>query len=70
MSPMQNCSNRNTAHYFDQDDLDSALMQGGLALDVLSNAATPLNVEIEFRHTPCARVLTVSGDPTRVARGS
>jgi AraC-like DNA-binding protein len=67
---MQNCSNRNTAHYFDQDDLDSALMQGGLALDVLSNAATPLNVEIEFRHTPCARVLTVSGDPMRVARGS
>jgi AraC-like DNA-binding protein len=59
-----------TAHYRDQDNLDSELTQGGLALDVLSNALAPLNVEIRFRHTPCARVLSVSGDPVRVARGS
>jgi AraC-like DNA-binding protein len=59
-----------TAHYRDQDDLDGALTQGGLALNVLSNAATPLNIEIGFRYTPCARVLRVSGDPARVARGS
>jgi AraC-like DNA-binding protein len=39
-------------------------------LDVLSNASTPLNVEIGFMHTPCARVMSVSGDPARVARGS
>ncbi len=67
---MPSCNNRTTAHYFDQDDLDSALRQGGIALDVLSDATNPLNVEIGFRHTACARVLTVSGDPTRVARGS
>lgn len=67
---MPSCNNRTTAHYFDQDDLDSALTQGGLALDVLSNVATPLNVEMEFRHTPYARVLSVSGEPVRVARGS
>ena len=67
---MPNCNNLIQAHYSDQDDLDSALTQGGLALDVLSNAATPLNVEIEFRYTPCARVLSVSGEPVRVARGS
>lgn len=58
------------AHYYDQDDLDSALSQGGLALDVLSNAASPLDVEIGFRHTPSARILSVSGEPVRVARGS
>jgi hypothetical protein len=67
---MQNCNNRTTAHYFYQDDLDSALKQGGLALDVISTAATPLKVEIEFRHPPCARVLSVSGEPVRVARGT
>jgi hypothetical protein len=53
--PIRN--NRANARYCDRDDLDSALTQGGLALDVLSNAATPLNVEIGFRHTPSARVL-------------
>jgi AraC-like DNA-binding protein len=66
---MPSWNNRITTHYRDQDDLDSALTQGGLALDVLSNTATPLNVEIGFRYTPCARVLSVSGDPVRVARG-
>jgi AraC-like DNA-binding protein len=63
-------NDRITAHYRDLNNLDSGLTQGGLALDVLSNASTPLNVEIGFRHTPCARVLSVSGDPVRVARGS
>ena len=67
---MPSCNNFFTARYRDQDDLDVALTQGGLALDVLSNAATPLNVEIGFRHTPCARALNVLGDPARVARGS
>jgi AraC-like DNA-binding protein len=67
---MPSCNNLITAHYRNQDDLDVALTQGGLALDVLSNAAAPLNVEIGFRHTACARVLGVSGDPVRVARGS
>jgi AraC family transcriptional activator of tynA and feaB len=66
---MPSCNNFITARYRDQDDLDLALTQGGLALDVLSNAATPLNVEIGFRHTPCARALNVLGDPARVARG-
>jgi AraC-like DNA-binding protein len=61
---------RLTTHYRDQDNLDSALIQGGLALDVLSNESTQLNVEIGFRHTPSARVLSVLGDPARVARGS
>jgi AraC-like DNA-binding protein len=63
-------SDRTTAHYRDLNNLDSALARGGLALDVLSNASTPLNVEIGFRHTPCGRVLSVSGDPVRVARGA
>lgn len=63
-------NDRITAHYRDLSNLDSGLIQGGLALDVISNASTPLNVEIGFRHTPCARVLSVSGDPVRVARGS
>jgi AraC-like DNA-binding protein len=65
--PIRN--NRANARYCDRDDLDSALTQGGLALDVLSNAATPLNVEIGFRHTPSARVLSIAGYPARVARG-
>jgi AraC-like DNA-binding protein len=67
---MPNCNNRITARYRDHDDLDGALTQGGLALNVLSNAASPLNVEIGFRHTPCARVVSVSGDPAGIARGS
>jgi AraC-like DNA-binding protein len=67
---MPGCNNFITARYRDQDDLDVALTQGRLALDVLSNAATPLNVEIGFRDTPYARALNVSGDPARVARGS
>jgi AraC-like DNA-binding protein len=68
---MPSCNNFfTTAHYSDKDDLDGALTQGGVALNVLSNAAAPLNVDIGFRHTPCARVLRVSGDPVRVARGS
>jgi hypothetical protein len=67
---MSDCNYLAQAHYYDQDDLDSALTQSGLALDVLSNAATPLNVEIRFRHTPCARVLSASGEPVSVARGS
>jgi hypothetical protein len=61
---------RTTAHYCDDDHLGRALTQGGLALNVLSNPSTPLNVEIGFRHTPCARVVSISGDPARVARGS
>jgi hypothetical protein len=67
---MPSCNNFVTAQYRDQDELDVALRQGGLALDVLSNAATPLNVDIGFRHTSCARALSVTGDPARVARGS
>jgi AraC-like DNA-binding protein len=67
---MPGCNNLITAQYRDQDELDVALRQGGLALDVRSNSAAPLNVEIGFRHTPCARALNVLGDPARVARGS
>jgi AraC family transcriptional regulator, positive regulator of tynA and feaB len=66
---MPRWNNHTTAYYCDQSDLDGALTQGGLALDVLSNAATPLNVEIGFRHTPSARVLSIAGYPARVARG-
>jgi methylphosphotriester-DNA--protein-cysteine methyltransferase len=34
-----------------------------------SNAASPLNVEIGFRNTESARILSVWGDPARVFRG-
>lgn len=67
---MPDCNDLTQGHYHDQDDLDSALTRGGLALDVLSNAASPLDVEIGFRHTPSARLLSVSGEPVRVTRGS
>jgi AraC-like DNA-binding protein len=67
---MRTPNNCGTAHYSDHDALDSALTEGGVALDVLPNAANRLNVEIGFRHTECARILRVSGDPTRVVRGS
>ena len=66
---MQSSNSYITAHYCDKDDLDSALTKIGLALDVPSDVATPLNVEIGFRPTQCARVLSVSGDPLRVVRG-
>jgi AraC-like DNA-binding protein len=58
------------AHYRDQDCLDDALTQGGLSLDIHSSAAAPLNVEIGLRQLQCARAVNVSGDPTRVCRGS
>jgi hypothetical protein len=58
-----------TAHYSDLDSLDSALATAGVALNVFSNAANPLNVEIGFRHTESARILSVWGDPARVVRG-
>jgi AraC-like DNA-binding protein len=62
--------NGGAAHYSDRDSLDSALSKGGVALNVFSNAANPLNIEIGFRHTEPARILSVSGDPARVVRGS
>jgi hypothetical protein len=57
-------------NYRDRDFLDSDLAKGGVALDVVSNADGPLNVEIGFRNAESARVLSVSGDPVRVVRGS
>jgi hypothetical protein len=44
---MPSCNNLITAHYRDQDDLEVAYRQGGIALDFLSNAAAPLNELIE-----------------------
>lgn len=64
VSALSQLCDRTTAHYCDQDELDSALTKGGLALEVFSNAANPLNVDIGFKHTDCARILTGLGSPS------
>jgi AraC-like DNA-binding protein len=48
--------------------LDSALTQGRLFVNVLSNKATPLNVDLGIRHLASACAVNMSGDPVRLVR--
>jgi AraC-like DNA-binding protein len=53
----------------DHDHLCGILSAGGLALDVVRNRSTPLDVEIAVHATEFANILKVSGAPARVSRG-
>ncbi len=57
--------------FVDKDDLDYAFSKGGgPALDLEVARSRPLDVQVAFRKTSVANVLSVEGLPSRVLRGS